>query len=348
VTLGDQLSRFEAMLAELFPGLLARFDPGLDDAGIERMRAALAPLKLPPEVETMYRWRDGGPAVFAGWRLLPVDRVVRDRGVLAGALGEPPAWLRIFGDQVVAFVEAGVPGTERDASLWYGHTHDVELYRIADSLEAFVASCGYALEAGALVESRKGLRFPDGDEVTGAPFTPYRLERSPGVHAFGAHPSSALPSSAHPSSAHPSSTGASAPSTAGAVDRRMRLPDPDWPAPWLVSLGMDAGRIAPRGRSHSIMELDGSPEGAVATLLGTVRVLGAVGHTLNVVFADETYELRLDIDTDVTVFAPDSGGGLNEIDISLGTAPEAASGVEVLAVRPLGRVADSSVGEDGA
>ena len=98
-----------------------------------------------------------------------------------------------------------------------------------------------------------------------------------------------------------------------------------------------AARIAARGRTHTIAELDGSPHGTAATLLGTVVVHGFVGHTLRVAFSDGTAELWLDIDTRVTVLSPDSDGGLNEIDISLGTDLEAASGVEVLAVRPLPR-----------
>ena len=117
----------------------------------------------------------------------------------------------------------------------------------------------------------------------------------------------------------------------------LRTPGPDWPAPWLVSLGLDTSRIAARGRTHTITELGGSPYGTVATLLGTVVVHGFVGSALHVEFSDETAELRLDFDTRVTVFSPHSDGGLNEIDISLGTDLGAASGIEVLAVRPLPR-----------
>jgi len=308
VSLAGQLQRLEELLAERFPDLLAAMQPGLDDAGVERMRAAVAPLTLGPELEKLYRWRNGGqPGLFAGWRLLPVDEVIANR---QGQLGEPPAWFRLFGDRVVAFVTLGVGGESPNRSLWYGHTHDLPLDRIADSLEGFVAACADALGGGALGRQRDSLLLEGGRDASSDSFTPFRLVHSPTASTFRA---------------------------VEAHDRVVRTPELDWPAPWLVSLGLDAARIAPRGRTHTVAQLDGSPYGTVATLLGTVAVHGFAGNVLQVVFSDDTAELRLDVDTAVTVFSPHSDGRLNEIDISLGTDLEAASGVAVLAVRPLPR-----------
>ena len=209
MSLVDELARFETLLGARFPELFDRLEPGLDDAGIDRMRASVAPLRITPELESLYRWRDGGPvAVFAGWRMLPFDEVLGNRPVQLGLLGEPPAWLRLFGDRIIAFVTLGVGDETPDSSLWYGHTHDVPLDRIADSLEAFVASCADALDDGSLTLQRDSLLLEGGRDASSHEFTPFRLAHSPAASTYR---------------------------NETAPNRLMRTPDLDWPEPWLSS-----------------------------------------------------------------------------------------------------------------
>lgn len=61
MTLAHQLARFEVLLNSIDPALLASFAPGLDDSGVEAFRASIAPRTLSPQLETLYRWRSGGP-----------------------------------------------------------------------------------------------------------------------------------------------------------------------------------------------------------------------------------------------------------------------------------------------
>jgi hypothetical protein len=273
MSLQGELARFESLLAERFATVLAAMNPGLDDDGIGGLREALLPMRLTDEIETQYRWRDGGtPHLFCGWQFLPSEFVVVQREFYLGDLDEPPAWLRIFDDQTISFASLDVPGTEKVPGVWYGHTHDGWLSRLFVSIESMVATCSDAIEAGlvSLVGRGQwmGIRFADGGSLDAVDLTPLRVAREPITFVYPDPPDGTyLP----------------------------RSPVPEWPAPWLASLGLNPEAPPLRGATHTIAQLlelssDGEASG---TILASVARFGFFNKTWVATVDDGTGELFL-------------------------------------------------------
>lgn len=197
--LAAALERFERILADRFPDLLAEQGPGLDDAGIDRLREAVSPYLLPAQVEQLYRWRSGGRAgIFGGWYQNPAVLLPDRYRFRVDELGESPLWLPVFDAQIVNVVTLDLPGpAPSDPSVWYGHTHDGYLVRLFDSIERLVHTVCDVADAGRLdvdeAGSSSSLLLRDGidllmiDETYEAPgaegqgWNRWRLARSPGA-----------------------------------------------------------------------------------------------------------------------------------------------------------------------
>jgi cell wall assembly regulator SMI1 len=233
--LGAALERFERVMGARFPEWFEQLKPGLDDAGIERLRQGVAPLLLPAQVEQLYRWRSGGDrGVFGGWRLRAPDDLLRWYRFCVDELDEPPAWLPVFDDQMVNVVTLDLPGAEpSDTSVWYGHTHDAWVDRMFDSLAGLVETVCDAAEAGALTTDGAliGILEEHGwrEHVDGPAWVGWRQARCPGTFQWPDPP---------------------------AGTHLGRSPQSDWPAVWLASLGVDDAAQqstgpTPRSRSWS-------------------------------------------------------------------------------------------------
>ena len=60
-TAGDLLSRFERILRDRAPEVLASMQRGLTDARIDALQSRHG-FVLPPDLRALYRWRNGSPA----------------------------------------------------------------------------------------------------------------------------------------------------------------------------------------------------------------------------------------------------------------------------------------------
>jgi len=132
-------------------------------------------------------------------------------------MDEPPAWLPVFDDQMVNVVTLDLPGAEpSDTSVWYGHTHDTWVARVFDSIADLVETVCDAAEAGALTvdDTLIGIRDEHGylEHADGAAWVRWRQARCPGTYQWPDPP---------------------------AGTHLGRSPQPDWPAVWLTSLGLD-------------------------------------------------------------------------------------------------------------
>ena len=250
------LSRFETVMSHAWPAWFARLGPGLDDAGIQRLRDAVAPYLVPPQVEALYRWRNGGDhGVFGGWRMRPLDELLHWYRFTCDELESPPTWLPVFEDQIVNVVTLDVPGlAPSDPSVWYGHTHDMWLSRLFDSVGALLDVVADAAEAGALVEQGQQLGLSSGGQVhslDGEPWTSWRLDRCPDAFRWPDPP---------------------------AGTHLVSLPDPDWPQEWLRPVGVTPGTLALRGATHSVAELVAAAASG-RQVRGTIRgrVVSGVG-----------------------------------------------------------------------
>jgi hypothetical protein len=184
VALGAALDRWEGLLAARFPEVLQELNPGLDDTGVAQLHAAVEPLGLPAQVETLYRWRNGGtPGIFGGWRLRPLDDLLRWREFCLRDLEEPPAWLHLFDDQCLAFVTLRVPGGEEDDAVWFAHTEG-EPACFFGTIAELVHACADAAEAGALHLAHGDLRLSVTSSLDGRDFYDYRLARSPDAYQY--------------------------------------------------------------------------------------------------------------------------------------------------------------------
>jgi cell wall assembly regulator SMI1 len=309
------LSRFETVMSQAWPAWFARLGPGLDDAGIQRLRDAVAPYLVPPQVEALYRWRDGGDhGVFGGWRMRPLDELLEWYRFTCDDLESPPTWLPVFEDQIVNVVTLDVPGlAPSDPSVWYGHTHDMWLSRLFDSIAALLDVVADAAEAGALVERDQRLGLSSGGHVhslDGEPWTSWRLDRCPDAFRWPDPP---------------------------AGTHRVSLPDPDWPREWLEPLGVTQGTLALRGATHSIAELVAAA--ASGPVRGTIRgrVVSGVGTAgwWSPVVSDGSGRITVHCETrrlPVMVVVGSEG----EFDVVLESAESPEPAAVATAARPIG------------
>ena len=270
-------------------------NPGLDDSGIASLAALIAPFDLPEQLETLYRWRDGGNVgAFGGWTMESLEALTAQRQFyLEAPFDEPPVWLHIFraeGTFVVA--ELGIRGrTDYDPSIWWGDTHDGDLMRAFDSLEALVATCADLVEEGVLVERFGVLLAPDMSSLREQALTHYRLRHSPAAFTrYGASP----------------------------INEQPRFPDTSWPAAWLASLDVDIERMQLRGATTTIQDLiaNGTSTRGFDTIRGRVGALWG-GDTYAFELSDGTGTMHLACDPRETVFTPISGHEY-EADVVLG------------------------------
>ncbi len=230
-----------------WPAAFTSLRPGLNDDGVDELREAVAPYLLSSQIEALYRWRDGGDqGVFGGWRMRPLEELIRWYRFTVDKLQSPRSWLPIFDDQIVNIVTLDLPGEPRsDTSVWYGHTHDGWLARMFDSIAALLNVVCDAAEENALVESNGRLSLPNGDygeSLDGHGWSRLRLARSPGGLR-------------HPEP--PPGTELS------------RSPNPSWPREWLLPLGVTDESLTLRGATHTIAQLVAAA--AEAPAQGTIR-----------------------------------------------------------------------------
>jgi hypothetical protein len=293
---GRAIARFTEVMGDRYPAWLAQLRPGLDDDGIDRLRQAVAPYLVPDQVEELYRWRAGGDAgVFGGWRMRGLDELVEWYRFTYEELESPRTWLPVFDDQIVNVVTLDVPGLPTsDPSVWYGHTHDAWLERLFDSIPVMLDVICDAAESDALAEMNGRLGLLNGEWIEpleGRPWSEYRLARSPGAFRYPDPPAGTYAS---------------------------RSPEPNWPRPWLVPLGVTDESLALKGRTHTIAELiAAAAHGPVeATIRGRV-ITGAGGAGFwNPVVDDGSGSIVVVCDTRLGPLSVGVGGD-GEFDIRL-------------------------------
>jgi hypothetical protein len=229
MALGEKLHRLDSVLAEVAPASLAAMEPGLDDAGIERFQRSVAPFGLPEQLETLYRWHDGGAAnVLGTWAFSSLDWVLVARAHALSQLGDPPAWLGFDRENPLEFVGLDVPGTITDPSVWSGWYDDDKVQRDYDSIEALVETSLDLFARGEFEVLESGWIIWRLDELGVEPF---RLARNPTSFKF-TYPAPWRPGTTH-----------------------SHWPSDDWPEAWTQSIGMIPNIWRLKGATHTIAEL---------------------------------------------------------------------------------------------
>ena len=277
MTLQHELSHFDAAIAAVVPEVAEAMGSGLDDSGIEELRRVVAPLRLGEDIEALYRWHNGITVpIFGGKRFLPAAEIVRDREFQVDVLEHPPAWLQFTDGPDFYFATLDLPGHEPNAVIWSGHTHDVMLCRMHDSLESMIGSFNdMAFDLLETLQRRKelllgGLRYGGN----------YRLQRSPGSFTYPNPPDGTY----------------------------IELFDEGTPESWLRSLGTTSGDLLPRGATITIAELRLAARNgeAFGTVQGRTTNVGgpitAIGFTID----DGTGTIRLVANNKLTHLGPTS------------------------------------------
>ena len=104
------LARFEGMLAQQAPQVLASLQPGLSDAQIDALEAKHQ-FKLTPDLRALYRWRNGSArdaklAVFAEHRFAPLEEAIAKRDALRQQRQSAPADQRKLDDALIGHRDA--------------------------------------------------------------------------------------------------------------------------------------------------------------------------------------------------------------------------------------------------
>ncbi|MDQ1586500.1 MAG: hypothetical protein QOH80_1865 [Actinomycetota bacterium] len=280
------LGRFETVMGTAWLGQFAALQPGLDDSGIDRLRAAIDPFVLPHQVEELYRWRGGGDAgVFGGWRMRSLEELIPWYEFTNTELGEPPIWLPVFDDQIVNVVTLDHPsGSPSDPSVWYCHTDDGMLNRLFDSIEALLDVVSEAAETGALSAGWGGrLVLTETEEsLDGRGWSALRLRRCPSAFRWPDPPPGTYLS---------------------------RTPTSDWPRPWRSAVGVTDESLTLRGTTHTIAELiAAAASGQVAgTIRGRVVTGSSVADWWNPVVSDGSAELVVQCDRRLIPITPAMG-----------------------------------------
>lgn len=275
MTLQQELSRFDAAIAEVVPGAVEAMGLGLDGSGIEELRRAVVPLRLGEDIEALYRWHDGiSVPIFGGKRFLPAAEIVRDRDFQVAVLERPPAWLQFTDGPDFYFATLDLPGRDPNAAIWSGDTHDIMLCRMHDSLESMIGSFNdMAFDVLETLQRRKelllgGLRYGGN----------YRLQRSPGSFTYPNPPEGTY----------------------------LTLFGEGTPESWLRSLGTTSGDLLPHGATITIAELRlAAKKGeAFGTVQGRTTNVGgpitAIGFTID----DGTGTIRLVANNKLTHLGP--------------------------------------------
>ncbi|MDM7855491.1 SMI1/KNR4 family protein [Cellulomonas alba] len=291
------LARFESVIGAAWPEPFGSLRPGLADAEIEELSAAVRPFVLPRQVEALYRWRGGGDAgVFGGWRMRSPKELISWYRFTTSKLEQPRTWLPVFDDQIVNVVTLDTAGEEpSDPSVWYGHTHDAYVSRLFDSVEALLDVVCDAAEAGVLSETQPGsLRLAEVESLDGRAWTELRLRRCPGAFRWPDPPPGTYLG---------------------------RFTEPAWPRPWLAAVGITDESLTLRGRTHTIAELIAAAASGPVT--GTIRgqvVTGSGGlGWWSPVVTDGSAELIVYCDTKLVPIAPTVGQEA-EFDVLLSSA----------------------------
>lgn len=302
MSLEGALRRFEAVMGAAWPEHFAELLPGGSHEDLQPLRDAVAPYLLPAQVEMLYRWRAGGDrGVFGGWRMRPVGELI-DWYDFTEELDLPRVWLPVFEDQIVNAVTLDVPGEPpSDPSVWYGHTHDIRMHRMFDSIGTLLEVVCDAAEDGALVERIDGaLVLDEVQALDDRAWTEYRLRRCPTAWRYPDPP---------------------------AGTEYSKFAESDWPRPWRLAVGVTPQSLTLQGATHTIAEL--IEASAAGTVSGTIRarvLTGAGGvHHWNPVVSDGTGQLVIHFDTREVPLFP-AVGQEAEIDVVLepGSAPEPA------------------------
>jgi hypothetical protein len=244
MALGEKLQQLESVLAEVAPASLAALEPGLDDAGVERFQQAVAPFGLPEQLETLYRWHDGGAAnVLGTWAFNSLDWVLVARANALSQLGDPPAWLGFDRQNPLEFVGLDVPGTVADASVWSGWYDDDKVQRDYDSIETLVDTSLDLFASSEFEVLESGWISWRLDELGVEPF---RLARNPTSFKF-TYPAPWRPGTTH-----------------------SHWPSDDWPEAWTQSIGIVPNVWRLKSATHTIAEL--VTESAKSEVTGRVHV----------------------------------------------------------------------------
>lgn len=206
MTLAHQLARFELVLASIDPALLASFAPGLDDAGIDSFRRQIAPRSLSAQLETLYRWRSGGPLPLFFGRALRTptliaahessDEEARVDGVAAFTVALEPRHrdLCVLLDDLIDAAESTGSGAyARRTALTSAAPPALEPHGIPDDATHTVEELVSASETTDVVGTVEG-RITDRWSSTG--YAEYRLADTSGTLVIGMRDLDAAPPTA--------------------------------------------------------------------------------------------------------------------------------------------------------
>ena len=207
---------------------------GASDAEIARLRAAVAPLSLPADVESLLQWHNGSTeGVFGYWAMLDCEAIIGQREDRWPS--QPPAWLELFTRYGRGVVMLHVAGAETLPGVWLFHPDSDGIEKYFDSVANMIEVSAAAIATGALVWRESG-GFSDPDPlhsswnaIRRAGTTdsvirrdsmdePVDYERNPEGSYFD------------------------------------RFAEPGWPQAWLISMGLPDGVAPLRGATDTIAE----------------------------------------------------------------------------------------------
>ncbi|MFD3164088.1 SMI1/KNR4 family protein [Herpetosiphon sp. NSE202] len=149
------LAEFEHFLAQHAPDLSAELKPGISEAQLEQLNALLAPLRLPDDVATLYRWHNGtthGARLFGHLDFLPLQEALanyRDYNEMGDEFSWCTVWFPIcegYDRRLIALVEQA---SDHSPVLW-NDSHDPTLEVDYSSIATMIATYLAAYQTGVI------------------------------------------------------------------------------------------------------------------------------------------------------------------------------------------------------
>ncbi|MBM7844679.1 SMI1/KNR4 family protein [Herpetosiphon giganteus] len=151
----ELLAEFEHFLAQYAPDRYAQLEPGISEAQLEQLNALLAPLHLPDDVATLYRWHNGtthGATLFGHLDFLPLQEALaryREYNELGLEFPWCTVWFPIcesYDRRLIALVEQA----SDHAPVFWNDSHDPTIAVDYSSITTMMATYLAAYQTGVI------------------------------------------------------------------------------------------------------------------------------------------------------------------------------------------------------
>lgn len=183
------LNEFDELLKTEHPGIYAKLNDGVTDEQIDKLNALLAPLQLPDDLITLYKWHNGAGNnnfLFGFPDLLSLEDTLleyRQSMELAGDLGWCRAWYPIAYESRVYWLATLSESAQSASPIYYMDIEDSDVQLLHQSVTAMIACYIEAYRSSVISQDDISEFYDIGHDA----FKRLRLKYSPKAFTYPDH-----------------------------------------------------------------------------------------------------------------------------------------------------------------